>query len=81
MFVYVMVVAGKIIISYYRLGFEFDHYDPEPVNALQLLPPFGMALLIYNIIDVFFAQQRINSKWAREEFMRENKLPNHLSAT
>ena len=75
-FVYVMVVAGKIIVSYYRLGLEFDTYEPEPVNAFKLLPAFGIALLIYvaNLIDVFIAQQRIVSTQAREDFLRQNNL-------
>lgn len=35
-FVDVMVTAGKIIASYYRMGFEFDTYEPEPVNLGNL---------------------------------------------
>jgi hypothetical protein len=77
-FIYVMLAAGKIIISYYRLGFEFDTYKPEPVSMLNLLLPFGLAVLIYlaNIMDVFIAQQRIHSKQARDEFVRQNNLSN-----
>lgn len=72
-FVYVMVAAGQIIASYYRLGFEFDTYEPEPVSMLNILPAFGIALLIYvaNLIDVFVAQQRIFSKKARENFLHQ----------
>ena len=75
-FMYVMLAAGKTIISYYRLGFEFDTYEPEPISMLNLLSPFGLALLIYlaNLIDVSIAQKRINSKRAKEEFLRQNNL-------
>jgi hypothetical protein len=78
-FIYVMLAAGKIIVSYYRLGFEFDSYEPEPepVRMLNLLSAFGVTLLIYlaNIIDVFIAQNRIHSKQARKDFLHQKNLP------
>ena len=75
-FAWVMTLALQNIIGYYRLAFEFDTYEPEPVGILNLLPAFGIALLIYlaNVIDVFIAQNRIHSKQVREDFLRQNNL-------
>jgi hypothetical protein len=76
-FISVMVTAGQIIISYYRLGFEFDTYNPEPVRLSNLIVAFSIALLIYlvNILDVFIAQQRLASKQTQDAFIQQNNLP------
>jgi hypothetical protein len=75
-FLWVMISAGLNIVSYYRLGFEFETYDPEPISLFNLLLAFGVAVSIYiaNIIDVSVAQHRIRSRQALEQFMNENSL-------
>ncbi len=47
------VVAFGLIASYYRMGFEFETYEPEPVHLGRLLASFAAAMLVYaaNVID------------------------------
>ena len=64
-FGYLMTIALKNIVSYYRLGFEFDSHEPEdPVSTSRLLAAFGVALLIYlaNVIDIATAHYRLQMK-------------------
>ena len=60
-FFWLMVLALGIIIDFYRLGFEFDSFEPEPKNAMAMLPPLVMAMVFYliSLFDVLIAQQRM----------------------
>ena len=65
-FCWFMVVALRIIISFYRMAFEPD-YDPETPNSMAMIPPLLISTGFYltNLVDVFIAQQRI-ARLARE---------------
>ena len=67
-FCWLLLIAGRIIISFYRMAIEFDTYEPDAPNAAAILPPFAVALLFYliGLIDTFVAQQRI-AKGQREK--------------
>ncbi len=66
-FVVFMGVAGSLIISYYRMGFEFETYEPD-IHPGRLLPAFIAALAIYvaNLVDVAAAHFRAGRKMAPE---------------
>jgi len=53
-------VAFGLIADYYRMGFEFETCEPEPVHLERLLASFGIAMLIYvaNVIDAAIAHFR-----------------------
>ena len=76
-FIWVMILSLGNIIDYYKLAFEFDTHEPNPVSPSAFIAPLLIAAVFHlvNLFDVFSAQQRMNSKRAREEFMRKNKLP------
>ena len=75
-FIWLMLVAGKIIISFYRMGFEFETYEPEPVKLSAFIAPLATASLFYlvNLFDVVIAQQRI-TRTKREENFNKESLP------
>lgn len=58
-FVIFMVIAGALIISYYRMGFEFETYEPN-IQPDRLIPAFIVAITIYiiNLTDVSSAHFR-----------------------
>ena len=62
-FVVFMGVAGSLIISYYRMGFEFETYEPD-IHPGRLLPSFIVAIAIYviNLVDVASAHFRAGRK-------------------
>ena len=59
-FFWLMGLALGNIVDYYRLGFEFETYEPSPTNPAALFPPLILAIAVYlaNLIDVFAAQHR-----------------------
>ncbi len=54
-----MWVAVDLIVSFYRMGFEFETYEPD-IHPERLLPSFALALGIYlaNLVDVALAHFR-----------------------
>ena len=68
-FVVFMVVAGRLIVSYYRMGFELETYEPD-VHPGRLLPAFMVATVIYviNLLDVTFAYFRTCRETAKKQF-------------
>lgn len=66
-FFWLMALALGNIVDYYRLGFEFETYEPTPTDPAALLPPLIVAIVVYlaNLIDVFAAQHR-RARAARE---------------
>ena len=54
-----MWVAVDLIVSYYRMGFEFETYEPD-IHPGRLLPAFLLAIGIYlvNLLDVSLAHFR-----------------------
>ncbi len=62
-----MVVAVDLIVSYYRMGFEFETYEPD-IHPERLLPSFAVAIGIYviNLVDVASAHFRACRKTAKE---------------
>jgi hypothetical protein len=63
-FIFFCVVAFGLIADYYRMGFEFETYEPHPIHLKHLLYPFGLAMLIYtlNVIDTAIAHFRLCQK-------------------
>ena len=59
-FCWVMWVALRIIIGFYRMAFDAD-YQPESPNLMAMLPPLAIATGFYvvNLFDVVLAQMRI----------------------
>ncbi|MCK5676377.1 MAG: hypothetical protein KAH99_05130 [Verrucomicrobia bacterium] len=59
-FCWFMAVALRIIIDFYRMGFDFNH-EPTAPNAMAMLPPLLVAGAFYlaNLFDVLAAQFRI----------------------
>lgn len=68
-FVIFMVVAGSLIVSYYRMGFEFETYEPD-IHPDRLLPAFMVATVIYliNLLDVTSAHFRTCRETAEKQF-------------
>ena len=66
-FIVFMVVAVDLIVSYYRMGFEFETYEPD-IHPERLLPAFAVAIGIYviNLLDVAFAYFRACRKTSLE---------------
>jgi uncharacterized membrane protein YkvI len=58
------ILILALLINYYRLGFEFDTYEPQKVHWLALLLSFLLAFLIYlaNVVDTAVAQFRAGKK-------------------
>ncbi len=54
-----MWVAVDLIVSFYRMGFEFETYEPD-IHPERLLPSFALAIGIYlaNLVDVALAHFR-----------------------
>ncbi len=73
-FCWVMVLAAGNIIDYYRLGFEFGTYEPDPTSPLAFVAPLAIAMVFYlvNLFDVLVAQQRIAHELQEEEFRSEH---------
>jgi len=71
-FSWLMVAAGTIIISYYRLAFD-SHYEPDTPSLTAMLPPLAIALTFYlvNLFDVAAAQVRIQHKFHADLFAKE----------
>ncbi|MEN8254272.1 MAG: hypothetical protein ABFR33_02275 [Verrucomicrobiota bacterium] len=67
-FCWLMLVAGKIIVDFYRMGFEFETYEPATPNIMALVPPLAIAggFYLVNLFDVLIAQQR-KTRAKREE--------------
>jgi TM2 domain-containing membrane protein YozV len=59
--------AVHLIITYYRMGFEFETFEPGEIHLRQMLTTFAIAMLIYiiNIFDTAIAQIR-QSKTPKE---------------
>lgn len=59
-FIWLMLIAGKIILDFYRMAFDFD-YAPATPNLIGILPPLAIAMAFYvvNLVDVLLAQLRI----------------------
>lgn len=59
-FCWFMAIALRIIIDFYRMGFEVDYETAAP-NAISMLPPllFAGAFYLANLFDVLAAQVRI----------------------
>ncbi len=67
-FCWLMLVAGKIIVDFYRMAFEFETYEPAAPNIMAFVPPLAIAAGFYlvNLFDVLIAQQR-KARTKREE--------------
>ena len=63
-FVDFCIEAFRVIAEYYRMGFEFEIYTPEPIHLERMLLPFLAALLVYaaNVIDATAAGIRLARK-------------------
>ncbi len=74
-FVWLMTLAAGNMVDYYRLGFEFETYEPNPTTAAALLPPLAMTVGVYlvNLLDVFAAQHRRTSIEREAAFIAEWK--------
>ena len=74
-FAWLMTLAIGNMVDYYRLGFEFETYEPNPTTATALLPPLAMAVGVYlaNLVDVFAAQHRRASAEREIAFIAEWK--------
>ena len=72
-FVWLMLIAGKIIFSYYRMAFEID-YEPETPNLMAMFPPIVIAVTFYlvNLFDVVIAQLRIQRQASENLITTEN---------
>ena len=72
-FAWLMTLAIGNMVDYYRLGFEFETYEPNPTTAMALLPPLAMAVGVYlaNLLDVFAAQHRRTSAEREAAFIAE----------
>lgn len=44
-FCWLIALAMGTIIDFYRLGFEFDTFEPETPNAMAMLPPLVIAMV------------------------------------
>ena len=66
-----IVIWGQLMVSYYKMGFEFETYEPGEISVFSLLRPFLMVLAIYlvNLCDVAVAQYRIRSKAAKVQML------------
>ncbi len=78
-FFWLMALALGNIVDYYRLGFEFETYEPTPTDPAALLPPLILAIAVYvtNLVDVFTAQHRTARAKREAAFvaeMEENKF-------
>lgn len=73
-FCWFMMVAGKVLIDFYRMGFDFFNYEPAMPQISDFIPPLTVAFLFYlvNLIDVFIAQQRISRIKREEDFAKES---------
>lgn len=63
-----MWVAAELIVSFYRMGFEFETYEPD-IHPGRLLPAFAVAIGIYlaNLADVASAHfRRCRKGWPGE---------------
>lgn len=80
-FCWLMLVAGKIIVDFYRMGFEFETYEPATPNIVALIPPLAIAggFYLVNLFDVLIAQQRIQREMNEDIFTTENLA--HIAAT
>ena len=60
-FIVFAIAAVRILTSYYRMGFEFDTYQPPEIHLGKLLLWFGVSMIIYaaNVLDVTLAQLRL----------------------
>lgn len=63
-FFWLMILAIKIIIDFYRLAFEFDTYEPAMPNLLSFIAPVLISFIFYlaSLFDVVREQQRIARK-------------------
>lgn len=66
-----MVVAGQLIIHFYKMGLEFETYEPKPISVAAILWPLGVSIVIYlvNLLDVGIAQQRLRASTAEQQFL------------
>ena len=73
-FIWFIICAGRIIISYYQLGLQFETAEVEIVSATTLLPAFGLSVLTYsiNVFDVSRAQQLIKRAAREKAFMKND---------
>ncbi len=69
-FCWLMLVAGKIIVDFYRMGFEFETYEPATPNIMTFIPPLAIAggFYLVNLFDVLIAQQRKASARREEAY-------------
>lgn len=70
-------LAGKTIIAFYKLGFEFDTYEPAPVAPSSLIIPLAVAGIFYlmNLFDVVIARQRITRLQREATFANRHLAP------
>jgi len=73
-FCWLMLVAGKIIVDFYRMGFEFETHEPALVNLSAFIAPLAIAAIFYllSLFDVFAAQQRIGQQASSDIFTTED---------
>ncbi len=56
--------AGRIMMVYYRFGFEFETYEVLPLPIAQMLMAFGIGVVVYvvNIVDALLGGRRQRQK-------------------
>jgi len=59
-FCWLMVLAMGIIIDFYKLAFEFETHEPNPVSPTAFIAPVAISTVFYliSLFDVSVAQQR-----------------------
>lgn len=65
-----LFLAAGIILAFYRMGYDFEHYEPEGLPVLPAGILFFTALLVYaiNVADAYRAYRRAASIRARRRF-------------
>jgi hypothetical protein len=59
-FIWLMVLAAGIISDFYRMGFEFETFEPTPVSPTAFIAPLALCGGFYlaNLIDIAFGKQK-----------------------
>ena len=59
-FFWLMVLAMGIITDFYKMAFEFETHEPNPVSPTAFITPVAISAVFYliSLFDVFIAQQR-----------------------
>ncbi|HEY5653543.1 MAG TPA: hypothetical protein VIR63_04140 [Pontiella sp.] len=60
-FCWFSVISIKVILDIYKLAFEFETHEPEPIALTAFIAPLAIATLFHlvSLFDVVIAQQRI----------------------